>query len=188
MGKKSRRNKGGGGRGNPNAPSTGNIDYDVRRHVRRQAVTMTTNLRASQLVAEAKGWEIPNPPDTDSVVLSSNQAILLEKFVKVLIEKNAVPTTLLDEAVLTRRIKEVWFCSPELEWFSIPVINAVLNYDFNKERITLGEISYPIIIMFSQWKLLHRQFDYMGGDEMVEIALRMGADPNSQLPKKVNSI
>ena len=28
----------------------------------------------------------------------------------------------------------------------------------------------------------------MGGDEMVEIALRMGADPNSQLPNKVNSI
>jgi hypothetical protein len=68
------------------------------------------------------------------------------------------------------------------------VVYAVLNNDSNKERITLGEISYPIIIMFSQWKLLHRQFGYMGGDEMVEIALRMGADPNSQLSNKINSI
>ena len=100
---------------------------------------MTTNLRASQLVAEAKGWEIPNPPDTDLVVLSSSQAILPDKFVQVLIEKNAVSTTLLDEAILTRRLKKKFgFVNPELEWFSIPMIYAVLNKDLNKERSTLG--------------------------------------------------
>ena len=99
---------------------------------------MTTNLRASQLVAEAKGWKIPNPPDTDLVVLFSSQAILPDKFVHVLIEKNAVPMTLLDEAILTRRLKKKFgFVNPELEWFSIPMIYAVLNKDLNKERSTL---------------------------------------------------
>ena len=49
-----------------------------------------------------------------------------------------MPMTLLDEAILTRRLKKKFcFVNPELEWFSIPVIYAVLNKDLNKERSTL---------------------------------------------------
>ena len=73
------------------------------------------------------------------MVLSSSQAILPDKFVQVLIEKNAVPMTLLDEAILTRRLKKKFgFVNPELEWFSIPMINTVLNKNLNKERSTHG--------------------------------------------------
>ena len=63
----------------------------------------------------------------------------MDKFVQVLIEKNAVPMTLLDEAILTRRLKKKFgFVNHELEWFSIPMIYAVLNKDLYKERSTLG--------------------------------------------------
>jgi len=198
--KKSKRNRGGRGNTNPSMNNNSNSANNARNSASASASTSSFSSRTfvmddemiSKIVKMSEGSPIPPPPsDVDSIVLDSDEERLLDMLVALIVARDAVPEDFIDnESKLKRKMKEIWFYYHDdfIVDLRVHVINALYDHDFNGTKFDLGGISYPLLIMFCQWKMIRNQIGYLGGDEMVEIALKMGADPNCSLSNKVTPI
>lgn len=142
------------------AQQTNAINNHADRH-EQQAQPVVGNLQVL----------VPRQPDVDSVVLPSSSAVLLQKLVDMLYKKDAIPEEFQqkDKVVLTRRIKEIWFCNPNL--ILMPsMISAVLNNDFSQRLLIPGmDEPFTILISLCQYKLWHVVNGYVGGDDMAKM-------------------
>jgi len=104
-----------------------------------------------------------------------------------------VPESLLDPQVRYDRLKEVLFSNFErMKWFTVPFWEALAgDTDINARIATPfdpGAEPNPVLYWLVQWKLMRKQFGYRGADDMVHVALKLGANPNIRLKNGTNSL
>jgi len=138
---------------------------------------------------------MPSAEEESTTTLTGDKAEQLQQLVNRLVEANAIPEGY-SESQLSERLKEILFVNPYIEWLTVPAVKAMLtppggflsSYIWQHPmdtRVPIGgdtrQEAYPLIHWFSQWKLLRAQFVWAGGDDMVEIALKLGANPNATI-------
>ena len=88
-----------------------------------------------------------------------------------------------DEAVLRRRLIQVLH-QDSILWLSIPLLEGLLyGGDLINRRVFIpgsGE-PFPLLHCLCQYKLLKKQFQYKGGNDLVALTLRAGALVNDRL-------
>lgn len=88
-----------------------------------------------------------------------------------------------DVALLRRRLIQVLHQDAIL-WLAIPLLEGLLySGDFINQRVFIpgsGE-PFPLLHCLCQYKLLRKQFQYKGGNDLVALALRAGALVNDKL-------
>jgi len=102
-----------------------------------------------------------------------------------------VPESLQDPQVCFDRLKEVLFSNFEMtSWFTVPLGKALLG-DINV-RIPFPfdprAEPNPALYWLVQWNFMRKQFGYRGSDDMVHIALKLGANPNIRMKNRTTAI
>jgi len=169
-------------RKNPAPPRRNRGQLSRRRTLRALLPAATTTTTTTTEDARHRHWLIlsSSPSDFDNAG-QGDLELLVAKLCP-----DFVPDSLKDPYILKQRLHEVLFSNLEtIGWFTDVLFGALLSGDLNQCALVArpnGDDAYPLIILLSEWKQLRKLHGYRGGDDFIEIAIKLGADVNARFP------